>query len=120
MTEEVKTRCEYCQDDFDGYVTPIEKNGHALIHRGMNGWKIDLRAKGWHGEAHIKFCPMCGRKLDNCADEKINVSNDSVKVVRCNDCRFWDKEAFPYSICGLTETHAAYDCYCSWAETKEE
>lgn len=63
--EEAKTRCEYCQDDIDGYVTPIEKNGHALIHRGMNGWKIDLRAKGWHGEVQIKYCPMCGRKLDN-------------------------------------------------------
>ena len=55
--------CEYCHEDFDKYVKPIEKNCHAFIHFGMNGWCIELQAKGWHGEAKINYCPMCGRKL---------------------------------------------------------
>ena len=55
--------CEYCHEDSDGYTRPIEKNCHAYIRFGMNGWELDLKAKGWHGEAQIKFCPMCGREL---------------------------------------------------------
>lgn len=55
--------CEYCHEDSDGYVRPIEKNGHAFVRNGMNGWTLSLKANGWHGEASIKFCPMCGRKL---------------------------------------------------------
>ena len=55
--------CEYCHEDSDGYTRPIEKNCHAYIRFGMNGWELDLKAKGWHGETQIKFCPMCGREL---------------------------------------------------------
>ena len=55
--------CEYCNEDSDGYVKPLEKNSHAFIRFGMNGWEIDLRAKGWHGSAKIRYCPMCGRDL---------------------------------------------------------
>lgn len=55
--------CEYCHEDSDGYTRPIEKNCHVYIRFGMNGWELDLKAKGWHGEAQIKFCPMCGREL---------------------------------------------------------
>ena len=55
--------CEYCHEDSDSYVKPIEKNGHAYIHFGMNGSCIELRANEWHGETKINYCPMCGRKL---------------------------------------------------------
>ena len=55
--------CPYCFTDSDGYVLPLEKNGHAFIRFGMNGWEIDISAKGWHGSAKIRYCPMCGRKL---------------------------------------------------------
>lgn len=55
--------CPYCHEDSDGYVKPLEKNGHAFIRFGMNGWEIDISAKGWHGDAKIRYCPMCGRKL---------------------------------------------------------
>ena len=58
--------CEYCHEDSDGYVKPIEKNSHAFVRFGMDGWELSLKANGWHGEARIKFCPMCGRRL---ADE---------------------------------------------------
>ena len=55
--------CEYCHEDFEGYVEPIEKNGHAFVRFGMNGWELSLHAKGWHGGAKIRYCPMCGRDL---------------------------------------------------------
>lgn len=55
--------CVYCHEDSDGYVTPIEKNCHAFIRFGMEGWELSLKANGWHGSAKIKYCPMCGREL---------------------------------------------------------
>ena len=55
--------CEYCHEDIEGYVKPIEKNGHAFVRFGMNGWELSLKANGWHGSAKIKYCPMCGRDL---------------------------------------------------------
>ena len=60
-----QTDCEYCHEDIDGYVKPIEKNCHAFIRFGMNGWCLELCAKGWHGETKINYCPMCGRRLRN-------------------------------------------------------
>ena len=58
-----ETYCEYCHEDSDGYVKPLEKNCHAYIRFGMHGWVIELKAKGWNGKAPIRFCPMCGRRL---------------------------------------------------------
>ena len=55
--------CEYCYEDADGFVTPLEKNGHAFVRFGMNGWELSLKANGWHGSAKIKYCPICGRRL---------------------------------------------------------
>lgn len=55
--------CEYCNEDSDGYVTPIEKNCHAFIRFGMDGWELSMKANGWHGSAKIRYCPMCGRDL---------------------------------------------------------
>ena len=55
--------CEYCHEDSDGYVKPVEKNGHAFIRFGMDGWELSLKANGWHGSAKIRYCPMCGRDL---------------------------------------------------------
>lgn len=55
--------CEYCHEDSGGYVKPIEKNNHAFVRFGMNGWELDLKANGWHGSAKIRYCPMCGRDL---------------------------------------------------------
>ena len=55
--------CEYCNEDADGFVTPIDKNGHAFVRFGMNGWELNLKANGCHGSAKIRYCPMCGRDL---------------------------------------------------------
>ena len=55
--------CEYCNEDADGFVTPLEKNCHAFIRFGMNGWELSMKANRWHGSAKIRYCPMCGRDL---------------------------------------------------------
>lgn len=55
--------CEYYHEDSEGYVKPIDKNSHAFVRFGMDGWELSLKANGWHGEARIEFCPMCGRRL---------------------------------------------------------
>ena len=55
--------CPYCHEDSDGFVFPIEKNGHACVWHDVDGWVISLKAKGWHGSTKIKYCPMCGRRL---------------------------------------------------------
>ena len=54
-----QTNCEYCHTDIDGYIFPLDKNSHAFIDRD----KIVLKANGWRGEAKIKYCPICGRRL---------------------------------------------------------
>ena len=59
-----QTDCEYCHEDSDGYVIPLEKNSHAFIRFGIDGWELSLKAKGWHGSAKIRYCPMCGRRLE--------------------------------------------------------
>lgn len=58
-----QTFCEYCNADSDGYVKPLEKNCHAFVSFGMNGWVLSLKGGGWHGECKIRYCPMCGRDL---------------------------------------------------------
>ena len=55
--------CEYCNEDTDGYVKPIEKNNHAFVRFGASGWELSLKANGWHGSVKIRYCPMCGRDL---------------------------------------------------------
>lgn len=52
--------CDFCHEDSDGYVKPIEKNSHAVIY----GSVLHLKAKGWSGKVQIKYCPMCGRRLE--------------------------------------------------------
>ncbi len=59
-----QTNCEYCHTDRDGYVFPLEKNSHAFIDHD----KIVLKANGWRGEAKIKYCPICGRRLTDGTD----------------------------------------------------
>lgn len=62
-TQSEQLNCPYCHEDSDGHVKPIEKNCHAFVRFGMDGWKLNLKAKGWRGEAKINYCPMCGRRL---------------------------------------------------------
>ena len=55
--------CEYCHEDSDGYVRPIEKNSHAWLVRRGRTMKLRVCFKGGYSECDILFCPMCGRRL---------------------------------------------------------
>ena len=60
----VNNGCDYCSTDADGWVKPIEKNGHAYIYRGMFGrWELNIKLRGDRRECAINYCPMCGRRL---------------------------------------------------------
>lgn len=58
-----QTNCEYCHEDSDGYVRPIEKNSHAWLIRRGRTMKLHVCFKGEYRECDILFCPMCGRRL---------------------------------------------------------
>lgn len=60
--------CEYCHEDSDGYVRPIEKNSHAWLVRRGRTMKLHVCFKGEYSECDILFCPMCGRRLTNETD----------------------------------------------------
>ena len=63
QTQQKQTTCDFCHEDREGYIKPIEKNCHAFVSFGINGWGLYLQAKGWHNEVQINYCPMCGREL---------------------------------------------------------
>jgi uncharacterized C2H2 Zn-finger protein len=58
-----QTACEYCHEDSDGYVRPVEKNSHAWLVRRGKTMKLRVCFKGEYRECDILFCPMCGRSL---------------------------------------------------------
>lgn len=58
-----QTDCEYCHEDSEGYVRPIEKNSHAWLVRRGRTMKLRIGFKGEYRECDILFCPMCGRRL---------------------------------------------------------
>ena len=60
-----QTDCEYCHEDSDGFVLPIEKNSHAYLVRRGRTMKLRVCFKGGHSECDILFCPMCGRRLNH-------------------------------------------------------
>ena len=57
-------RCIYCQEDLDGYVSPLEKNNHVCITRrfGIQELTVEFDRKVYH--CAINYCPVCGRKLN--------------------------------------------------------
>ena len=61
--EQTQTDCEYCHEDIEGYVKPIEKNSHAWLVRRGRTMKLRVGFKGEYRECDILFCPMCGRRL---------------------------------------------------------
>ena len=56
--------CDYCHEDSDGYVTPLEKNCHAFVRRSpIDGWVLSVKYGAWRKDISIRFCPICGREL---------------------------------------------------------
>ena len=60
-----QTNCEYCHEDRDGYVMPLEKNGHAFITYSPidGGFVLSIKYGSWRKNVPVKFCPVCGRRL---------------------------------------------------------
>jgi len=61
--ETEQTDCEYCHEDSDGYVRPIEKNSHVWLVRRGKAVRLRVGLKGEYRECDILYCPMCGRRL---------------------------------------------------------
>lgn len=51
--------CEHCQEDFDGYYKPLDKNGHICIFDTAYKKYLDIEWYGHKMEIDIKYCPMC-------------------------------------------------------------
>lgn len=51
--------CEYCQEDKDGYVRGLDKQGRYYIHN----CELILKRYGQKNNVKINFCPVCGRRL---------------------------------------------------------
>ena len=62
--------CEYCCGDPDGWVSYLPKigkcNGNATVIKSRRGSKLIVSLPfGKKLEYEIKYCPMCGEKLNN-------------------------------------------------------
>lgn len=58
-----KLRCEYCSEDYDGYVKPLDKNAHVSVWDNPHEKILKIDWYGHRMKIDIKYCPMCGRKL---------------------------------------------------------
>ena len=64
--------CEFCHADRDGYVTRLAREGigHAHIGWSDGGWKLCVSSgKQVRMTVKIKFCPICGRRLEAMKDD---------------------------------------------------
>lgn len=101
--------CEYCHEDRDGYIVPIEKNCHAYL---IYPDKLMLKFDREHLECKINYCPMCGRKLKpgkspcyTCANK--NVYEPLLKCYVCNyagiECNNRDFPMYRQKECIISE-----------------
>lgn len=56
-------KCEYCNEDFDGYYKPLDKNAHVCVFDKLYEKVLDINWYGHKMKIDINFCPMCGRDL---------------------------------------------------------
>ena len=62
--------CEFCHEDKDGYITHLNREGIGSAHITQShpingGWKLCVSSgKQVRMTVKIKFCPICGRRLD--------------------------------------------------------
>lgn len=55
--------CEYCNEDFDGYVKPLDKNGHVAVFDKPHEKILDIDWYGHKMRLPISYCPMCWQKV---------------------------------------------------------
>lgn len=62
--------CEFCHEDKDGCVTCLDREGTGSAHITQShptngGWKLCVSSgKQARMTVKIKFCPICGRRLE--------------------------------------------------------
>lgn len=65
------SRCEFCHEDTDGYITHLDREGIGSAHIVQShpvcgGWKLCISSgKQVRMTVKIKFCPICGRRLED-------------------------------------------------------
>lgn len=55
--------CEYCEEDYDGYYTPLDKNAHVCIFDKPYEKIIDIDWYGHKMKIPINYCPKCRKKV---------------------------------------------------------
>lgn len=56
--------CEYCEEDYDGWYKPLDKNGHVCIFDKPHEKILEIDWYGHRMKLPIRYCPMCGRCLE--------------------------------------------------------
>ena len=57
------SECRYCNEDFDGWYQPLDKNGHLCVFDTPHKKYIHVSWYGHKMQIDINYCPMCGREL---------------------------------------------------------
>lgn len=55
--------CKYCEEDFEGYVKPLDKNAHVAIFDRVYEKNLDIDWYGHSMKISINYCPMCRKKV---------------------------------------------------------
>ncbi|MBY6915387.1 hypothetical protein FDB42_02045 [Clostridium botulinum] len=64
-------KCEYCEQDSEGYVVRLEPYNHIRGAKNIKVWinmnphksVLNMSLYGVTTEISINYCPICGRKL---------------------------------------------------------
>ena len=51
--------CKYCEEDFDGWIKPLDKNGHVAVFDKVYEKVLEIDWYGHKMKININFCPMC-------------------------------------------------------------
>ena len=95
LAQPEQTDCIYCHENSDGYVTPLEKNCHAFIRFGMNGWELDLKAKRLARERKNQVLPDVWKRF--ACEMRYKMINEKIVPIS------------PYGFRFPTETEMAID-----------
>ena len=60
-------RCEYCHEDSDCGTKPLDRNAYVYLYPTLGTWGLVIRGgrKSIPRTLPIKYCPMCGRRLND-------------------------------------------------------
>lgn len=62
--KQLNKHCDYCYCDKEGYVKPIDRRCHVFVDANIHEGNIVVNFNGSSKKYPIKYCPMCGRRLE--------------------------------------------------------